>query len=814
VAASAPAAPDHFGLTPEPVSTSEAIVPDKDFLLDDLSAVEPRGTANQSRVDPGDLLPPSEAIRLVDSVAPADLIPAWQEFPVLLEVHEELPELLLETLPEEPAAPSPVLLELLEEPMPPEPAPVVAECPPLSPPAAESGPPVPMAIEVPPPTVLPPAPPAIESPLPVLLAADVPAETQPSLPLTAEIPSRTPVFKPQPPVAEPALAPAAEPTVVPEALPVVEAPPLVEVAEEIARPTVESKKEPEDEGRVPRRPPERSFAPRRGYRRNHGWLILALGFILPLAIVIALVLAYMPKKKPDDDEAKGPPARNDLQIPPPEPIGNPFPNIAPPPQLGPAPIMPPQFPPNFPPPQIGMGPMPPVKIDPPRPPDPPTPKIPVKRDWVMIPATHYSDDGAHGIRPAPLTRDRVEYPLPARYTRFCLGGGGRYFLFIFRTEKKLGIFDLNEARLVKELPLADEETGVAAGLNHFFLLVPRERQVQRWSLASFTKLASVESPVADAQVFLTASAVDGPLLIQEKGPGSRQTSKARLYDARTLRPLAIRDFDQLQRFGTQDDVRVSGDGRVFTARDPKSTAQEFRAGLLDGDRLKLTVLESQTWHQIPDANGNRIFTGKGLFLNDGCPRSPSFDERFVGSIPATHGLFSIQVYMHNPHDREDELRLRWGEEETVLAALGGEKRDMTEGTHRYAGAGPVGRLQLVPAAKAIVFLPASSDRILLLKLDAAEALKKSKLDYLRIGNAPVTEAVRGTTYNYLPAAEAQSGPLRACLEAGPKGMAITEDGRLTWEVPADFTATEAPVRVVVGREGGKEVAREFRIAVR
>src|SRR5262249_22108525 len=143
-----------------------------------------------------------------------------------------------------------------------------------------------------------------------------------------------------------------------------------------------------------------------------------------------------------------------------------------------------------------------------------------------------------------------------------------------------------------------------------------------------------------------------------------------------------------------------------------------------------------------------------------------------------------------------------------------EKRAAVEGTHRYAGAGPTGRLQLIPAAKAVVFLPASNDRIVLLKLDAAEALKKSNLDYLRIANAPVTEAVKGTTYNYLLAAEARSGPLRACVEAGPKGMTITEDGRLTWEVPADFAATEAPARIVVGRESGKEVAREFRIAVR
>ena len=62
--------PDHIGPTPDAAFRCDAIVPDKDFVLDDLPVVEPGRLIGADQPDPNDLLPPSEAIRLADSVAP------------------------------------------------------------------------------------------------------------------------------------------------------------------------------------------------------------------------------------------------------------------------------------------------------------------------------------------------------------------------------------------------------------------------------------------------------------------------------------------------------------------------------------------------------------------------------------------------------------------------------------------------------------------------------------------------------------------------------------------------------------------------
>src|SRR5262249_52499720 len=55
------------------------------------------------------------------------------------------------------------------------------------------------------------------------------------------------------------------------------------------------------------------------------------------------------------------------------------------------------------------------------------------------------------IRPPALPEERVVRPLPSTVSDVAVGGGGRFLILYLSRERKLAIFDVNTARVVKYL---------------------------------------------------------------------------------------------------------------------------------------------------------------------------------------------------------------------------------------------------------------------------------------------------------------------------------------------------------------------------
>jgi hypothetical protein len=124
------------------------------------------------------------------------------------------------------------------------------------------------------------------------------------------------------------------------------------------------------------------------------------------------------------------------------------------------------------------------------------------------------------------------------------------------------------------------------------------------------------------------------------------------------------------------------------------------------------------------------------------------------------------------------------------------------------------RVHVIPAAKVIVTIPQTNDRLLVYRFDVEQALEKSALDYLMVTSQPLLSAKKGTTYSYQVTAKAKKGGVKYRLEAGPQGMTIDANGKLTWPVPADFAEAESDIIITVADGGGQEVFHTFRLAVR
>jgi hypothetical protein len=64
------------------------------------------------------------------------------------------------------------------------------------------------------------------------------------------------------------------------------------------------------------------------------------------------------------------------------------------------------------------------------------------------------------------------------------------------------------------------------------------------------------------------------------------------------------------------------------------------------------------------------------------------------------------------------------------------------------------------------------------------------------------------------AVKSKKGGIKCKLEAGPDGMQVTLDGKITWAVPANFAEPTPDVIITVSDLSGQEVFHTYRLTVK
>jgi hypothetical protein len=123
------------------------------------------------------------------------------------------------------------------------------------------------------------------------------------------------------------------------------------------------------------------------------------------------------------------------------------------------------------------------------------------------------------------------------------------------------------------------------------------------------------------------------------------------------------------------------------------------------------------------------------------------------------------------------------------------------------------RFFFVPSAKLLVVLPKTNDKLQLYRVDMEQMLEKGDRDYLLTTSRPPRWAARGTAYTYPVVVKSKKGGVKYKLDAGPKGMKIDPEGKIVWDVPADFDEEETDVILTIGDASGQEILHTFKITV-
>ena len=317
------------------------------------------------------------------------------------------------------------------------------------------------------------------------------------------------------------------------------------------------------------------------------------------------------------------------------------------------------------------------------------------------------------VKPPAFAGNRTEVPLGGPVDSAAVAGGGRLLLVHVAWVNKVLVFDVSQARVIKEIDAPDPKTLLAGGMNLFVVYHPGKNLVERWSCDRLERLPEIKSPFTDpVRALAMGSAANGPLVAVLDGRRDLRQRGAPLayFDPATLRPAAYDLEGQaspfvvaLERAGVH--LRVSANGRLVTVCTP-DRALGVECTVLAGRRA------TRYWGQValrlafPSPDGQAL-GGFGRFLRPD-PPDPAFDpiDPALFCLPAVAGdryLVLRDDDPGRPRGQSRAARVQIGRAGQMLADLG----RLDDVDFARAQTGDIDQtLFLVPDAKVLVSVAA------------------------------------------------------------------------------------------------------------
>jgi serine protease Do len=447
------------------------------------------------------------------------------------------------------------------------------------------------------------------------------------------------------------------------------------------------------------------------------------------------------------------------------------------------------------------------------------PQVVVKGDPKKDPKTpkKNTDPKKEPIKQPPIDSkaERAVVSLPGPVTDVVTGGAGRYLILNVPSVRQAAVFDVHEGKIAKFLPLTSTNAKLAAGMDKLLVAYTDTRIIQRWNLTTFEREATADlGNVGTIAAVCMGSASNGPLLITQK-----DGRPSVFYDPATLKPITYRWVKgQLPNDGAYP--RASANGQVFAMRNGVGgEPHTCTSVVLNGPEARsFTVWEISSSVLVPSPDGRTIYSGWAVYDQELKLLFPNPVPRSAGKpfLSSPDGNFYVRLDYRqwDRHGGDLTVFLRGSQQPlvTIRNIDGVTNEQIAYGANRDK-LNHDQRVHFVPDAKRIVTIPATNDQLIVYRYDLDQALEESGVDYLLVTSRPVEQVKKGQTYAYQLVVKSKKGGVKYRLEAGPKGMNLAADGKLTWTVPADVAEPETNVILAISDKSGQEIFHNFKIRV-
>jgi WD40 repeat protein len=120
------------------------------------------------------------------------------------------------------------------------------------------------------------------------------------------------------------------------------------------------------------------------------------------------------------------------------------------------------------------------------------------------------------------------------------------------------------------------------------------------------------------------------------------------------------------------------------------------------------------------------------------------------------------------------------------------------------------RVHFVPAARLLITIPASNDRLVMHRVDIESALEQRAL---WVASRAPAVAKNGDTYRYQLEVRAKNAGLEYRLDFGPPGMSIARSGLIVWSIPAHLGPGDCFVQASVQDAEKQRLEHRFSIHI-
>jgi hypothetical protein len=416
------------------------------------------------------------------------------------------------------------------------------------------------------------------------------------------------------------------------------------------------------------------------------------------------------------------------------------------------------------------------------------------------------------ISPAPVTAETT-YKLPEPAGALRVGGGGRFLVMHFPTARRFGVFDTNEAKIVRFIPAPDGAPFFAAGMRKLLVYAADDKVLTRYDLTTGQREASRKIDVPDGKVeaFALGHASAGPLLIGVRDRG------ASLYDIDSFGELDL-PSEGLQGNGRLEGGRywAGASGRVFGRTGLEGQPSGIGVVGLEPTKIARAYQHEGTRFVVPGPDdrfvyvlGHGILTDRATAVNDApFTLGPNGGHVQHLYLPAAHGPFFMHASIWDHGSGTAKVSAG-----TIRVFLQGSKVPFATFTNSPVRQtafdsmrefGLENAFHLIPQAKLLVVVPEERDQLHLYPADLDKLLAADGRDYLYVNAVPTTRFEKGRTLAFSIDARAKNGPVRYRLESGPAGMTVTPTGLLRWPVPGNYAEARAEAILVLTDRKGNE----------
>lgn len=412
------------------------------------------------------------------------------------------------------------------------------------------------------------------------------------------------------------------------------------------------------------------------------------------------------------------------------------------------------------------------------------------------------------IRPVQFDGDRKTVALPGTVSDVCAGGDGRYLFVHCPDERKLLVFDVSAAEVVKEFPTGGKDARFAAGATKLLLFDGVIRAVQCIDLVTLEKDKEVPLPVPGTiRDIALGSGSSGPALVVSDAPADAWP--VHFVDVDTLAAADVgwaappaADLPRDLRF------QASADGTRFVAVPTGQNAQGAVLVTRAGKALTASRIapDAALGFALLSAEGQTIYTQHGA-SSVPPPRTrtntPPVPNTYA--VPAVTGRFDVRV---RPGDTPDAVQVSVSRnyKGSELASVGG----VPQPTQPNEPGAPARLINYVPDAQAVFVVQPARKRLEAVKLPL-------------FAKGPTGVAVTSTAPNSFTPGKRFEYPVRVLTAAdkvsfrisGLTGAQVRPDGTVHWDVPTDEKRDQVTFNVTIATDADRtfQSVRLFNTAV-